>query len=170
MQYIYIYIYKRVILALTNDIVDNVNSDILSLLSVGVPIILLCNINQSKCLCNGIRLFIKRLGENVIEVEAITRTSTRLRHYINRIDMSPLDSEWPFSISRVNIRKYCCILAKSCILSLSIDVAISRVTSHDGSKFYIDNNEKCENNIVKNVVYSEIFSNIHIASGEIGIA
>jgi len=31
-------------------------------LKVGVPILLLCNLNQSIGLCNGTRLIVKRLG------------------------------------------------------------------------------------------------------------
>jgi len=41
-------------------------------LKVGVPILLLCNLNQSIRLCNGMRLIVKRLGQHVIEAEIIT--------------------------------------------------------------------------------------------------
>jgi ATP-dependent DNA helicase PIF1 len=37
-------------------------------LKVGVPILLLRNLNQSIGLCNGTRLIVKRLGQRVIEV------------------------------------------------------------------------------------------------------
>ncbi len=39
-------------------------------LKVGVPILLLHNLNQSIGLCNGMRLIIKRLGQCVIEAES----------------------------------------------------------------------------------------------------
>jgi ATP-dependent DNA helicase PIF1 len=41
-------------------------------LKVGVPILLLCNLNQSIRLCNGTRLIVKRLSQCVIEAEIIT--------------------------------------------------------------------------------------------------
>jgi hypothetical protein len=34
---------------------------------VSVPILLLCNLNQSIGLCNGTKLIVKRLGQHVIE-------------------------------------------------------------------------------------------------------
>jgi len=41
-------------------------------LKVGVPILLLRNLNQSIGLCNGTRLIVKRLGQRVIEAKIIT--------------------------------------------------------------------------------------------------
>jgi hypothetical protein len=40
--------------------------------NVGVPILLLCNFNQSIGLCNGTKLIVKRLGQRVIEMKIIT--------------------------------------------------------------------------------------------------
>jgi ATP-dependent DNA helicase PIF1 len=44
-------------------------------LKVGMPILLLRNLNQSIGLCNGMRLIVKRLGQCVIEAEIITRNN-----------------------------------------------------------------------------------------------
>ncbi|KAI5664131.1 hypothetical protein M9H77_23454 [Catharanthus roseus] len=121
---------------------DNVNSYILSLLSG---------------LCNGTRLIIKRLGESVIEAEAITRIRTRVTYYINKIDMF---KDKTFE----NVGVY---LPKAVFCHGQLYVDASTVTSCNRLKFYIDNNGKCEDNIVKNVVYSEIFSNIHEVSGTV---
>jgi SpoU rRNA methylase family enzyme len=56
---------------------------------VGVPILLLHNLNQSIGLCNGTRLIVKRLGQRVIEVEIITGNNVDKRVFIPRIIMSP---------------------------------------------------------------------------------
>jgi SpoU rRNA methylase family enzyme len=58
-------------------------------LKVGVPILLLCNLNQSIGLCNGTRLIVKRLGERVIETEIITGNNVSKHVFIPCIIMSP---------------------------------------------------------------------------------
>jgi ATP-dependent DNA helicase PIF1 len=63
---------------------------------VGVPILLLRNLNQSIGLCNGTRLIVKRLGQHVIEVEIITGNNVGKHVFIPRIIMSPSETNWPF--------------------------------------------------------------------------
>jgi ATP-dependent DNA helicase PIF1 len=58
-------------------------------LKVGVPILLLRNLNQSIGLCNGMRLIAKKLGQRVIEAETITGNNVDKRVFIPRIIMSP---------------------------------------------------------------------------------
>jgi ATP-dependent DNA helicase PIF1 len=65
-------------------------------LKVGVPILLLHNLNQSIGLCNGTRLIVKRLGQRVIEAEIIIRNNVSKRVFIPRIIMCPSDINWPF--------------------------------------------------------------------------
>jgi len=65
-------------------------------LKMGVLIFLLCNLNQSIGLCNGMRLIVKRLGQRVIEAEIITRNNVGKRVFIPRIIMSPFGTNWPF--------------------------------------------------------------------------
>jgi ATP-dependent DNA helicase PIF1 len=60
-------------------------------LKVGVPILLLCNLNQSIGLCNGMWLIIKRLGQRVIEAEIITTNNVGKCVFIPRIIMSLRD-------------------------------------------------------------------------------
>jgi ATP-dependent DNA helicase PIF1 len=69
-------------------------------LKVGLPILLLRNLNQSIGLCNGTRLIIKRLGQRVIEAEIITGNNVNKRVFIPRIIMSPFGTDWPFVLRR----------------------------------------------------------------------
>jgi ATP-dependent DNA helicase PIF1 len=71
-------------------------------LKVGVPILLLHNLNQSIGLCNGARLIIKRLGQRVIQAEIITGNNVDKRVFIPRIIMSPSETDWPFFCVVVN--------------------------------------------------------------------
>jgi len=61
-------------------------------LKVGVPILLLHNLNQIG-LCNGTRLIVKRLGQCVIEAEIITRNNVGKHVFIPRIIMSPFKTD-----------------------------------------------------------------------------
>jgi len=69
-------------------------------LKVGVPILLLRNLNQSIGLCNGTRLIVKRLGHHVIEAEIITGNNVGKCVFIPRIIMSPSGTDWPFVLRR----------------------------------------------------------------------
>jgi len=69
-------------------------------LKVGVPILLLRNLNQSIGLCNGTKLIVKRLGQRVIEAEIITGNNVGKRVFIPRIIMSPSGTDWPFVLRR----------------------------------------------------------------------
>jgi hypothetical protein len=57
-------------------------------LKVGVPILLLCNFNQSIGLCNGTRLIVKRLGQRVIETKIIMGNNVNKHVFIPHIIMS----------------------------------------------------------------------------------
>jgi ATP-dependent DNA helicase PIF1 len=65
-------------------------------LKVGVPILLLRNLNQSIGLCNGMRLIVKTLGQCVIEAKIIIGNNVGKRVFIPRIIMSPFGTNWPF--------------------------------------------------------------------------
>ncbi len=67
---------------------------------MGVPILLLRNLNQSTGLCNGTKLIVKRLGQRVLEAEIITGNNVGERVFIPRIIMSPSGIDWPFVLRR----------------------------------------------------------------------
>jgi ATP-dependent DNA helicase PIF1 len=67
---------------------------------VGVPILLLHNLNQSIGLCNGTKLIVKKLGQRVIEVEIITGNNVGKHVFIPHIIMSPSGTDWPFVLCR----------------------------------------------------------------------
>ena len=65
-------------------------------LKVGVPIMLLRNLNPSEGLCNGTRLICRGLHNKVIDAEIITGPHVGSRVFIPRILLTPSDSNLPF--------------------------------------------------------------------------
>jgi len=63
---------------------------------------LLRNLNQSLGLCNGTRLIVTNLGDNVIEavIIIITGTHAGYKTYLPRINLMTRSSHWPFMLSR----------------------------------------------------------------------
>ncbi|GJY22280.1 ATP-dependent DNA helicase PIF1-like protein [Tanacetum coccineum] len=92
--------------------------------------------------------------------------------------MTPTDSSWPFQFRRrqfpvkvcfgMTINKsqgqtfnnVCAFLSKPVFTHGQLYVVASRVTSRSGLRFYIDNDGLCANNLMKNVVYKEVFYNL----------
>ncbi|XP_076927879.1 uncharacterized protein LOC143591598 [Bidens hawaiensis] len=70
------------------------------LLKVGVPIMLLRNINQKKGLCNGTRLQVVSLGKRVIEAKVVFGTNIGFRTLLSRISLTPTDKKLPFKLKR----------------------------------------------------------------------
>ncbi|KAK9068593.1 hypothetical protein SSX86_012708 [Deinandra increscens subsp. villosa] len=147
-------------------------------LKVGVPVMLLRNIDQKNGLCNGTRLQIVYLGKRVIEAEIISENNIGHRTFIPRISMSPSDKKIPFKFKRrqypiavcfgmtVNksqgqsLSKVGLYLKNPCFSHGQLYVALSRVKSRDGLKLLILDEEGNVTNKTLNVVYKSVFSNL----------
>ncbi|KAI9126005.1 hypothetical protein K1719_003423 [Acacia pycnantha] len=70
------------------------------ILKVGIPIMLLRNIDQAAGLCNGTRLRVTHLGNNVIEGLTLNGSNPHQKVLIHRMDMNPSDNSLPFQMKR----------------------------------------------------------------------
>ena len=148
-------------------------------LKVGVPIMLLRNIDQASGLCNGTRLIVTELGEHVIGASILTGSHFGQKVFIPRMNMSPSDTRWPFKLQRRQYPftlSYAMTINKSQGQSLSyvglylqnpvfthgqLYVAISRVTNKKGLKILIHDKHHKPLSHTINIVYKEIFQNLY---------
>ncbi|XP_022030318.1 uncharacterized protein LOC110931223 [Helianthus annuus] len=77
-------------------------------LKVGVPIMLLRNIDQQNGLCNGTRLQVTFLGKQVMEAEIISGANVGTRTFIPRITMIPSDKKNTLCFSTTTV-SCCCV-------------------------------------------------------------
>ncbi|XP_028791348.1 ATP-dependent DNA helicase PIF1-like [Neltuma alba] len=149
-------------------------------LKVGIPVMLLRNIDQSAGLCNGTRLRITYLGKNFIRAVTLNGTSTGDQVLIHRMDMNPSETTLPFRMTRRQfpfIISFAMTINKSQGHSLTnvglylprpvfthrqLYVALSRVRNVDGLKILILDSDSKPTNVTRNVVYREVFQNVHL--------
>ncbi|CAJ2653406.1 unnamed protein product [Trifolium pratense] len=147
-------------------------------LKIGVPIMLMRNMDQSSGMCNGTRLIVTKMGTYVIEGLIISGSHIGERVFIPRLSLIPSDKRLPFRFQRRQFPISVCFamtINKSQGQSLNhvgvylsqpifshgqLYVALSRVTSDKGLKVLVANQSDESSDIARNVVYKEVFRNI----------
>ncbi|XP_076956429.1 uncharacterized protein LOC143631602 [Bidens hawaiensis] len=153
-------------------------------LKVGVPVMLLRNIDHQIGLCNDTRLRVISLKKHVVVAEIISGGNIGTRTYIHRVNMIPTDNKIPFKFQRRQFPISICFamtINKSQGQSLSkvglylkhpvfshgqLYVALSRVKSRDGVKLLIFDADGKLTNKTSNVVYKEIFRDLFDSANE----
>nr|GEZ02568.1 ATP-dependent DNA helicase PIF1-like [Tanacetum cinerariifolium] len=118
-------------------------------LKMGVPIMLLRNIDQANGLCNGTRLQALRLTRTSIKAKIINGTHFGKEVIIPRLRITPSDKRQ--SLSKVGL-----YLARPVFTHGQLYVALSRVKSKRGLKVVVCDEEGNVSKTTTNVVYKEV--------------
>jgi ATP-dependent DNA helicase PIF1 len=166
----------------TPEFLNSINASVIAnhkiILKVGVPVMLMRNLDPTIGLYNGTRLIITKMGKYVLEGRIITRSNIGEEFYIPRLYLTPSDTRIHFKFQHRQFPVSVCFamtINKSQAQSLKqvgiyllrpvfshgqLHVAISRVTSRNGLKILLtDDDDKCINT-TSNVVYKEVYRNL----------
>ncbi|GJW85205.1 ATP-dependent DNA helicase PIF1-like protein [Tanacetum coccineum] len=147
-------------------------------LKVGVPIMLLRNIDQSNGLCNGTRLQVVRLERTSIQAQIINGTHFGKTVIIPRLKISPSDKRLPLKIIRKQYPVFVSFamtinksqgqsfsrvglyLPRSVFTHGQLYVAVSRVKSKRGLKVVICDQDGNISKSTTNVVYKKVLHDL----------
>ena len=144
-------------------------------LKIGLPIILLRNLNPLMGLCNGTRLIIKNILSRVVIAEIAVGENKEKIVFIPRIALIPSDTGFPFDFQRLQFPfrpSFCMSINKSqgqtlenvsiwlgdehCFTHGQLYVALSRVSDFSKIKKATNN----ENLFTRNVVFHDKFKTV----------
>lgn len=139
-------------------------------LKENVPVMLLRNLNPAAGLCNGTRLLVKVMHDNILECELLTGERTGERVFIPKITLTSEPGKFPFTLFRRQFPiRLCYAMTINKSQGQTLDfvgldlvdpvfshgmayVGFSRVKSWDDIKVAVDKNK---GNKIKNIVWKE---------------
>ncbi|XP_028944574.2 uncharacterized protein [Malus domestica] len=148
-------------------------------LKVGMPVMLLRNLNQSCGLCNGTRLVVMQLTDRIVEAKIITGSKIGDKVYIPRIITESSENKYPFTLRRRQFPLRICyamtinksqgqslkivglFLSQTVFSHGQLYVALSRVTSKQGLKIVIAHDSDMPYGYTKNIVYKDVLNCLH---------
>ncbi|CAN1725769.1 ATP-dependent DNA helicase PIF1 [Linum perenne] len=160
------YLAGRVVLAPHHDMVHKVNAHMLSqipgeeitylssdYIDIGVPIILLRNIDQSAGLCNGTRMVVKLLGKWFIEAQIISGSNLGRQYPIAICFAMTINKSQGQTLQQVGL-----CLQHQVFSHGQLYVALSRVTTRLGLKILSCDSDGNHLKTMQNIVYKEILA------------